>query len=125
MSTDIDQGVDNPLTQDTAVQPIEINRENGGASDDPFAAQRTNDNNPFGDKQDGVPELGSSPPIQSGSPKQDRRMSKEWDASKVPPSRFQKREGSIYATQGSRDGHVERNQQTAYFEKLKEKKWLK
>lgn len=45
------------------------------------------------------------------------------DASKVPPSRFQKREGSIYATQGSRDGHVERNQQLAYHEKLKEKKW--
>lgn len=45
------------------------------------------------------------------------------DASKVPPSRFQKREGSIYATPGSRDGHVGKNVQTAYHEKLKEKKW--
>ncbi|KAI5861646.1 hypothetical protein GGS23DRAFT_143673 [Durotheca rogersii] len=33
----------------------------------------------------------------------------EWDASKTPPSRFQKRKGSIYATPSSRDGHVERN----------------
>ncbi|KAI4603623.1 hypothetical protein KJ359_003439 [Pestalotiopsis sp. 9143b] len=33
----------------------------------------------------------------------------EWDASKVPPSRFQQRKGSIYSTQGSRDGHVQKN----------------
>lgn len=46
------------------------------------------------------------------------------DASKVPPSRFQKREGSIYATPGSRDGHVDRNQQKKFLDKLKEKKWL-
>ena len=43
------------------------------------------------------------------------------DASKVPPSRFQKREGSIYATPGSRDGHVEKNTRKAFAEKLKEK----
>jgi hypothetical protein len=48
----------------------------------------------------------------------DRRMSKEWDASKVPPSRFQKRAGSIHATPASRDGHVDRNDRTALFEKL-------
>jgi len=48
----------------------------------------------------------------------DRRMSKEWDASKVPPSRFQKRAGSIHATPASRDGHVERNSRTALFDKL-------
>jgi hypothetical protein len=50
-------------------------------------------------------------------------MSKEWDASKVPPSRFQKREGSLYATPGSRDGHVGRNRDglDKYTEKLKEK----
>jgi len=48
----------------------------------------------------------------------DRRMSKEWDASKVPPSRFQKRAGSIHATQASRDGHVDRNSRLALFEKL-------
>lgn len=48
----------------------------------------------------------------------DRRMSKEWDASKVPPSRFQKRAGSIHATPPSRDGHIERNDRSALFEKL-------
>ena len=50
---------------------------------DPFAAQRTDDNNPFadGERRDEVADLGSSPPIVSGSPKQDRRMSKEWGKS--------------------------------------------
>ena len=49
-------------------------------------------------------------------------MSKEWDASKVPPSRFQRREGSIYATPGSRDGHVKGSKRDqAYHDKLKEK----
>ncbi|KAI9759746.1 MAG: hypothetical protein M4579_002131 [Chaenotheca gracillima] len=92
-------------------------------SDDPFAAQRSDDNNPFTERSDSVGELGSSPPI-AGSPKRDRRMSKEWDASKVPPSRFQKREGSIYATPGSRDGHVQKNNQQAYEDKLKSKGWF-
>jgi len=101
-----------------------VNIDRGGAAvDDPFASQRTADNDPFAQKQDAAGDLGTSPQLESGSPKQDRRMSKEWDASKVPPSRFQKREGSIYATPGSRDGHVDRNQQTKYLEKLKEKKW--
>ncbi|PQE13754.1 C6 zinc finger domain containing protein [Rutstroemia sp. NJR-2017a BVV2] len=31
------------------------------------------------------------------------------DASKTPPSRFQKRKGSIYATPSSRDGHVDKH----------------
>ena len=43
------------------------------------------------------------------------------DASKVPPSRFQKREGSIYATPSSRDGHVGKNTHSAFTEKLREK----
>ncbi|KAK0745123.1 hypothetical protein B0T21DRAFT_97927 [Apiosordaria backusii] len=43
------------------------------------------------------------------SPRCDRRDSDEWDASKVPPSRFQKRKGSIYAVPNSRDGHVDSN----------------
>lgn len=62
-------------------------------------------------------------PIQEAPPlaQMDRRMSKEWDASKVPPSRFQKRAGSIHATPASRDGHVERNNRTAIFEKLMSK----
>jgi hypothetical protein len=43
------------------------------------------------------------------------------DASKVPPSRFQKRKGSIYATPGSRDGHVDRNYASGFHEKHAEK----
>ncbi|KAH7035684.1 uncharacterized protein B0I36DRAFT_361019 [Microdochium trichocladiopsis] len=39
----------------------------------------------------------------------DHSATDEWDAGKTPPSRFQKRKGSIYATPSSRDGHVERN----------------
>lgn len=52
---------------------------------------------------------------------QDRRGSDEWDASKVPPSRFQKRKGSIYAVPGSRDGHVDRNYAAKFHEKHAEK----
>ncbi|EEP80400.1 predicted protein [Uncinocarpus reesii 1704] len=60
----------------------------------------------------------SSPPVR------DRRMSKEWDASKVPPSRFQKREGSIFSTSSSRDSHITRRDRDAsYHAKLKEKGW--
>ncbi|KAH7171550.1 hypothetical protein EDB81DRAFT_877539 [Dactylonectria macrodidyma] len=54
------------------------------------------------------------------APKKDRRMSDEWDAAKVPPSRFQKRKGSIYATQSSRDGHIDRNYQEKYHAKIAE-----
>jgi hypothetical protein len=43
------------------------------------------------------------------------------DASKVPPSRFQKRKGSIYAVPPSRDGHVDRNYATEFHEKHAEK----
>jgi len=50
-------------------------------------------------------------------PQRERRMSKEWDASKVPPSQFQKRKGSIHATPASRDGHIDRNKLTAFVEK--------
>jgi hypothetical protein len=51
-------------------------------------------------------------------------LSKEWDASKVPPSRFQKKEGSIYATPGSRDGHTKgKERDEKYFDKLREKGW--
>ncbi|KAK4109908.1 hypothetical protein N656DRAFT_782350 [Canariomyces notabilis] len=46
----------------------------------------------------------ASPTIQ-----EERRDSDEWDASKVPPSRFQKRKGSIYAVPSSRDGHIDSN----------------
>lgn len=44
------------------------------------------------------------------------------DASKVPPSRFQKRKGSIYATPSSRDGHVDKNFADKYHAKIAEMK---
>ncbi|KAF3918045.1 hypothetical protein ABW21_db0204738 [Orbilia brochopaga] len=66
------------------------------------------------EKPDGHAGIEEAPP----PPQVDRRMSKEWDASKVPPSRFQKRAGSIHATPASRDGHIERNNRLALFEKL-------
>ena len=47
------------------------------------------------------------------------------DAAKVPPSRFQKRKGSIYATPGSRDGHIDLNTQTKFHEKHAEKGYTK
>jgi hypothetical protein len=51
-----------------------------------------------------------------------RRESREWDASKVPPSQFQRRKGSIYSTPQSRDGHVKgSSRDQAYWDKLKEK----
>lgn len=106
------------------------------SSSDPFAAQRTADNNPFAERRASAsssnaadpsssPTLGSPGSPTSPSAPRDRRMSKEWDASKVPPSRFQKREGSLYATPGSRDGHVGRNRDglDKYTEKLKQKGW--
>jgi hypothetical protein len=44
------------------------------------------------------------------------------DASKVPPSQFQKRKGSIFATPGGRDGHVKGNDRDkAFHETLKQK----
>jgi len=88
----------------------------------------------------------------SGSSKQDCRMSDEWgsyssslpktahsplrslqgvaaallstraDASKVPPSRFQKRKGSIYATPNTRDGHIDKNYAEKYHAKIAEMK---
>ncbi|SPJ85420.1 uncharacterized protein FTOL_11201 [Fusarium torulosum] len=72
-----------------------------------------------------TPIVGSPPQDRRASDAaQDRRMSNEWDASKVPPSRFQKRKGSIYATPGSRDGHVDRNHQDKYWSKMTEKNWV-
>ncbi|KAF6809588.1 hypothetical protein CPLU01_15476 [Colletotrichum plurivorum] len=72
---------------------------------------------------------GEVAPVLSASPIDRRASTDEWgascpcllDASKVPPSRFQKRKGSIYATPGSRDGHVDRNYATGFHEKHTEK----
>ncbi|RFU72664.1 c6 zinc finger domain containing [Trichoderma arundinaceum] len=60
------------------------------------------------------------PPVSGG--KKDRRLSDEWDAAKVPPSRFQKRKGSIYATPSSRDGHIDKNYPEKYHAKIAEMK---
>jgi hypothetical protein len=49
----------------------------------------------------------------------------EKDASKVPPSRFQKRKGSIYAVPHSRDGKIDSNYPSKYFEKLAEMGYAK
>lgn len=69
----------------------------------------------------GLADFSTSPTSSSG----DRRMSVEWDAAKTPPSRFQRRKGSIYSTPASRDGHVDKNYAEKYHEKLAEKGWDK
>ncbi|KAL8372418.1 hypothetical protein RB595_001968 [Gaeumannomyces hyphopodioides] len=72
----------------------------------------------------GPEQMGESPPTFSDPFTKDRRQSDEWDASKVPPSRFQKRKGSIYSTPNSRDGHVDRNY-AAKFHDLHSEKYSK
>jgi len=112
------QNTHDNATQNT--QPVQISGQNNSAAADPFATQRDTSNNPFMEKRDSVTEMGSSPTSKSKFHDTD-----EWDASKTLPSAFQKRKGSIHATPSSRDGHVERNTQHAYLEKLKEKGWHK
>jgi len=88
------------------------------STEDPFASQREP-----GVKWDMFTTErhdGAAPPEISPSMRE-RRMSKEWDASKVPPSRFQKREGSIHATPASRDGHIDRNKLKNFAEKYMKK----
>ncbi|KAL8399597.1 hypothetical protein RB594_000117 [Gaeumannomyces avenae] len=72
----------------------------------------------------GLEQMSGSPPTFSDPFAKDRRQSDEWDASKVPPSRFQKRKGSIYSTPNSRDGHVDRNY-AAKFHDLHTEKYSK
>jgi hypothetical protein len=118
---------------------------------DPFSNQRDATNDPFTEQKNdqnldqvaGNDEMA----IVDSSPTDERRMSKEWgmlnatsdvaflfispltdllfqciDASKVPPSQFQKRKGSIYSTPNSRDSHIKgSDRDKAYFDKLKEK----
>ncbi|KAH9883836.1 hypothetical protein F4778DRAFT_765012 [Xylariomycetidae sp. FL2044] len=68
--------------------------------------------------------FGTSPPARERTGSRDYSTTDEWDASKTPPSRFQKRKGSIYATPSSRDGHVERNRDAASeFHKAHSKRW--
>ncbi|MCJ1311322.1 hypothetical protein MMC25_004993 [Agyrium rufum] len=89
-------------------------------SADPFAGHRGEGDDPF--NSDGAQDTLSVP--QDGQ--RDRRMSKEWDASKVPPSQFQRRKGSIFSTPGSRDGHTQgKDRDSGFHAKLKEKGWVK
>ncbi|KAI1203882.1 hypothetical protein F5X97DRAFT_317902 [Nemania serpens] len=66
-----------------------------------------------------------SPPLErERTNSRDYTHTDEWDASKTPPSRFQKRKGSIYATPSSRDGHVEKNRDAVEeFHKAHSKRW--
>jgi len=110
-----------PVISD-AVPPAEP----GAGSADPFAAQRDSGDNPFsGEKGPDEPVSPSADGEVKPIPAEGkvRRTSKEWDASKVPPSQFQKRKGSVYATPSSRDSHTSGERDKAYFEKLKEKGW--
>ncbi|KAI0012203.1 hypothetical protein F4779DRAFT_106779 [Xylariaceae sp. FL0662B] len=67
---------------------------------------------------------GQQPPARPRTGSRDYSATAEWDASKTPPSRFQKRKGSIYATPSSRDGHVERNRDAVEdFHKAHSKRW--
>lgn len=94
--------------------------------EDPFVSQREANNNPFGGDKLADVAGNDDMRLSTSPPQKDRRMSKEWDASKVPPSRFQKREGSIYSTPSSRDAHVKGSERDrAYHDKLKEKGWNK
>lgn len=89
---------------------------------DPFANQRETENPINGNGATADADASKL----SSSPKNDRRLSSdEWDASKTPPSRFQQRKGSVYATPNSRDGHVDKNmdRDAAYHAKLAEKGW--
>ncbi|KAF2458847.1 hypothetical protein BDY21DRAFT_195656 [Lineolata rhizophorae] len=111
---------------ESATNPIDSTPTGNPSAGDPFAKQRTGDNDPFaGDKLENIAG-NDNMRMGSQSPPSDRRMSREWDAAKVPPSQFQKRKGSIYSTPSSRDGHVKGStRDKAYHDKLKEKGWTK
>jgi len=88
-------------TTNDAFRPSE--GENGGVATEPAVKF----NNSFDSEQTRVPAEGAEERVRSGS--RDYSATDEWDASKVPPSRFQQRKGSVFATPPSRDGHVQRN----------------
>jgi hypothetical protein len=71
-----------------------------------------------------TPEAPANGYVRERTSSRDYTATDEWDASKTPPSRFQKRKGSIYATPSSRDGHVERNRDAVGdFHKAHSKRW--
>jgi len=80
-------------------------------TDDPFASQRQAENGNNAVKAD-------------DSPVDRRTSTDEWDAAKTPPSRFQQRKGSVFATPNSRDGHVGKHvERDAKFHELVDKKY--
>ncbi|KAK2066785.1 hypothetical protein P8C59_000573 [Phyllachora maydis] len=67
----------------------------------------------------------STSPTTPVTPLSGRRASAEWDAAQTPPSRFQKRKGSIYAVPHSRDGHIDSNYPQKFHELYAEKGYNK
>ncbi|EOD43254.1 hypothetical protein GTA08_BOTSDO04469 [Neofusicoccum parvum] len=130
-TTNAASGIDaTPTGNPSVATDFSDTAKNGSAIDDVHGSPELHD--PFGgDKLDKIAggddmKMPGSGGSDSGSPTHDRRMSKEWDASKVPPSRFQKRSGSIYSTPSSRDAHLNGNERDkGYWEKMKEKGWMK
>ncbi|KAF2451727.1 hypothetical protein P171DRAFT_426200 [Karstenula rhodostoma CBS 690.94] len=120
------------MASNSMLFPDEVGDEKSPASKNsidknPSPAQREELDNPSAeDKTNKNPSSDGTALLQTQqSPTQARRLSREWDASKVPPSQFQRPKGSIYATPSTRDGHVERaDRDHKYWDKMKEKGWL-
>lgn len=72
-----DTGTDRP---DMSSEPVNIGGGKAGANADPFAAQRTSDNDPFANQREDetLPDLSTSPSADPNTMPRDRRMSKEW-----------------------------------------------
>jgi len=112
----------------TIITPTIITPTKETTTNDPFDSQRDTIN-PFSSTSNGAGSPTADTKLSSSPPKkEDRRLSSdEWDASKTPPSRFQQRKGSVYATPSSRDGRVDKNydRDAAYHAKPAEKGWAK
>ncbi len=67
-------------TTTASSEPVNVGGANANGNADPFAAQRTPDNDPFANQHEGdtIPDLATSPSADSPPMPRDRRMSKEW-----------------------------------------------
>ncbi|OAA68352.1 hypothetical protein SPI_00547 [Niveomyces insectorum RCEF 264] len=97
----------------------------GSASNGPESPTNGPESPSNGPESPPPPGFITTPADGTATAQRDRRDSDEWDASKVPPSRFQKRKGSIYSTPGSRDGHVDSNYAAKFHAKHAEKGYNK
>lgn len=88
----------------TAITPPAAINSRRASEVDPFAAQRDPSYSPFNYSptrrgSEPMEPMSTSP---TGTPpigiSRDRRMSREWDASKVPPSKFQRPEGGLFVS---------------------------